>query len=310
MGRKTIITLIIALTILFSSSMIISGNINEERTISESHYRINSNPQDFGDQFSLLLTDENGNDLSDPIFGKVIVYFDSFDSQYGTIYKLKAMISIQKIPGYVTIKSDIDGLFKLSTSAVNMDSFLTETGMRITITSDDDIYHADLRSSNNYSADYKADTDTIASLEPNVKYHVSVSLLDEYESSVAPENVENITITFQATIADGFHQVAFISEGSTIESYMAPDGYVIEHVPEISRSGYSFKGWFTPDRKEVTDGYTISSNEGDIFAYAEWEPNSEDFPIAIAIVGGIITALVVASIIILALKKKKNGATE
>ena len=256
------------------------------------------------DSFSLTLTDKDGNDLKDPIFGDVTIFFDTYNAPNGTIYKLKAMLSIRTIPTNLVINAS-GGLFKLAVSAQGMDSFLTDTGMRITITNDDKTYNADLRSSNNYSDEFRHDSN-VAALDPNVIYSVSVSLIDGYESPVSPESVSNIKITFQAIASDGFHQVMFISQDETVESYMAFDNYVIEKVPEVSRSGYSFQGWFTPDGRQITDGYVISPNEGDIIAYAEWEKDESNNTLLYVGIGGG-SALLAGALLLLLLKKKRDS---
>ena len=264
-----------------------------------------SNAESIEDSFSLKLTDSEGNDLSNPLFGgDVTIFFDTYDTPNGTIYKLKAMLSIRTIPANLIIKAS-GGLFKLAVSAQGMGSFLTETGMRITITNDDNTYNADLRNSNNYSDEFRHDSN-IAALDPNVNYSVSVSLIDGYESSIPPESVSNIKITFQAIASDGFHQVMFISQDETVESYMAFDNYVIEKVPDVSRSGYSFQGWFTPDGRQITDGYVISPNEGDIIAYAEWEKNESNNTIIYVGIGG--GAAAIAGLLLLLLLKKKRDS--
>ena len=269
------------------------------------YYSADASCDQIEDSFSLKLTDSNGNDLSDPLFGgDVVVFFDTYDTGYGTIFKLKAMLSIRTIPANLVINAS-GGLFKLAVSASGMGSFLDETGMRITINNGEDTYNADLRKNNNFSAEFR-NGGNIAALDPNVNYSVSVCLIDSYESTVPPESVKDIKITFQAIASDGFHQVMFISQDEAVESYMAFDNYVIEEVPSVSRSGYSFKGWYTLDGKEITNGYVISPNDGDIIAYAEWEKNENSIlPIALGIGGG--SALLLGLVVLVALKRKHGG---
>ena len=263
-----------------------------------------SNAEQIEEVFSITLTDSEGNDLSDPLFGgDVVIYFDTYHTPDGTVYKLKAMLSVKTVPANVLITAS-GGLFKLAVSAKGLGSFLEETGMRVTITDGENTYNADMRKSNNYSADFRNGAN-IASLDPNVNYAVSISLIDGYESTVPPESLTDIRITFQAIAADGFHQVMFISQDETVESYMAFDDYVIEEVPSVSRSGYTFKGWFTPEGKEITDGYVISPTEGDVIAYAEWEKNeSSNIALYIGIGGGSAALLGLVALVLL---KKRNG---
>ena len=268
-------------------------------------FTCDSHAEEISDSFSLKLTDSDGNDLSDPLFGgDVTFFFDTYDIKHVTIYKLNAMISIRTVPANLIIHAS-GGLFRLAVSAKGMDSFIGQTGMRITITNEDNTFNADLTGENKYSTEFK-NGENIAALDPNTNYAVSICLIDGYESTVPPESVTDVKITFQAIASDGFHQVMFISQDDVVESYMAFDNYVIEEVPSISRSGYSFKGWYTLDGKEINNGYVISPNDGDIIAYAEWEKNENSIlPIALGIGGG--SALLLGLVVLVALKRKHGG---
>ena len=258
--------------------------------------------------FSLRLTDSDGNDLSDPLFGgEVVIYFDTIDTPNGIIYRLKAMLSIKTIPANLLISAPA-GTFKMAASATGFESFLEDTGMRITISDGEKDYSADLLKVNNYSSDFKEGTITGA-FDPNINYAVSVNLINEYESPIPPEAVNDISLTFQASVAGGIHQVAFISEGEVVKSYLAFDGDVISDIPSVSRSGYSLQGWFTPDGREITEGYVISPDEGDIVAIASWEEKSSNTAIYVAIGGG--SGLLIAALLLLLLLKRRNeGETQ
>ena len=84
----------------------------------------NSSASQIEESFSIILTDSEGNDLSDPLFGgDVTIFFDTYNTSSGTIYKLKAMLAIKSIPANLVINAS-GGLFKLAVSAQGMDSFL------------------------------------------------------------------------------------------------------------------------------------------------------------------------------------------
>ena len=265
-----------------------------------------SDAESIEEPFTLRLTDSEGNDLSDPLFGgEVTVFFDTIDIGGGTyIYKLKAMLAIKTVPANLLVVAS-GGLFKLSVNASGMGSFLDSTGMRISITDGDSVFSADLKKDNGYSSDFRNGLN-IATLDPNKNYSVSICLIDGYESDIPPESVKNITFTFQAMASEGFHQVMFISEDETIESYMAFDNYVIEKVPSVSRSGYTFEGWFTPDGRQITDGYVISPDEGDVIAFAKWEKSGNNTPIILGGVGGGVGALALL-LLLFAFKRKKDS---
>lgn len=263
-----------------------------------------SQAEEISEPYTLKLTDSDGNDLSDPLFGgKVTFYFDTYDTPYGKIYKLKAMLSIRTMPANLVIHAS-GGLFKLSVSATGLKSFFDETGMRVSISDGADTYTADMRKSNGFSDDFRNGSN-IATLEPDVQYSVSFSLIDGYESAVSPDSVSGITITFQAIAGDGFHQVMFISQNETVESYMAFDNYVIEEVPSVSRSGYTFNGWYTADGREVSDGFTIAQNDGDIIAFAEWEKDDSNNGIIYASIGGGVG--LIGLLLLLVLLKRKSS---
>lgn len=263
-----------------------------------------SEAESISDSFSIKLTDSEGNDLSDPLFGDVVIFFDTYNTEYGTIYKLKAMLSIKTVPANILITST-GGLFKLAVAATGVEgSLVEETGLRFTLTNGEDTFNADLKKSNNYSTEFRNGAN-LATLDPNVNYSVSASLIEGYDSTVEPGDMKDAKITFQAIVADGMHQVMFISEDNTVESYMAFDNYVIEKVPTVSRGGYTFKGWFTPDGREIADGYVISPNEGDILAFAQWEKNDDSMILYLGIGGSSLAALL---LLLLFLKRRKDDA--
>ena len=260
-----------------------------------------SDGSDTNEPFSLKLTDSEGNDLSDPLFGDVTIFFDTINTHNLTIFKLKAMLAIKTIPAYLKVTST-GGLFKMTVSAEGAGSFLDDTGMRITITDSTNTFTADLTKNGGYLAEFKNGAN-VAALDPNVNYSVSANLINEYNSQVTPESVNNIKFTFQAIASEGFHQVIFMSQDDVVESYVAFDNYVINEVPSVSRSGYTFKGWFTPDGKEVTAGQVITSDDGDIIAIAKWEENENNIIVYIGVGGGVSAAAV---LLLLLLKRRKS----
>lgn len=265
-----------------------------------SDYSDSSNAES-NELFSLTLLDSNGNDLSDPLFGDVTVFFDTLNINNYTVFKLKAMLAIKTIPAHLMISSS-GGLFKATVKIEGINSFLNDTGIRISLSNSTDTFVADVIKDNTF-VEFKNGSN-IATLDPNTNYAVSVNLINGYDSSTAPESINNIKITFQAIASEGFHQVVFISQDKTIESFMAFDNYVINEVPSVSRHGYSFLGWFTPDGKEITDGYVISPNDGDIIAIAEWEKEEgSNIILYVGVAGGICAAFL---LLLLLLKRRKD----
>ena len=269
---------------------------------------IDSSEGSDSDPFEILLLDDSEKKLNDPLFNNVTFYFDTTNNDGSIEYRLKAMYTVDTVPVKFIVRSN-GGSFDVHITMDGLTSFLADTGVRITLTSDTDEFTADLTSSNNYSSIFSSET--APAFKPNVKYELSITTLDAYNTEVSPTSIDDIKVTFKANISSGYHQIMFVSENDIIEQYIAPDNYIIDKTPSVSRIGFDFKGWFTVDGREITDGYVVSPEEGDIVAYAKWESNGEEgFPVAIPIIGGIISALAIAGIIIFVLKKKKNGAAE
>ena len=297
MTRIVAKSIIIAITVLATTSLIMADYSSS-------------------DSFSIRLTDTDDNDLSDPLFGNVIFYFDTHTDALGTIYKMKAMQTIELVPSKVIITSEM-GLFEVSVDIDGLEGYLASSGLRFTLSSADETFHADLKSSNDFACTFKDESNNVARFSPNTGYVLGASTLDNVDTPIAPETITNITITFRANVTDGFHQVTFISQTSTndreiIESYTVPDNYKIEEVPTVTRSGYIFKGWFTLDKEKIEPGFVVTSEMTDIIAYAEWDEipasdsggGGDQFPyLIIAIIAGCI----IGTLLIVFLFRKRRG---
>ena len=249
------------------------------------------------------------------MFGNVTFYFDTFTDSHGTVYKMKAMQTIELVPSKLTINSET-GLFEINVKIDGLKDYLASSGLRFTLKSTDETFHADLRSSNDFTCTFKDDFNNIARFSPNVGYVLGASTLDNVDTPISPETITNITITFRANVADGFHQVTFMSqttsnEREVIESYTVPDNYVIEEVPTVTRSGYAFKGWFTLDKQEIVPGFVVTPEMTDIIAYAEWEENpasnpggGDQFPYLIII---LIAGCIIGTLLIIFIFRKRRG---
>ena len=258
--------------------------------------------------YDIYLTDDNGNELTDPLFNNVVFYFDTYTHPDSTVeYRLIAMVTIQTVPANVYIQSN-GGQFEIDVDIEGLTSFLADTGIIITLQSGDDKYDAKLNSTNSYHSKFK-DGIGSALFDPNTYYKLSITTDDAFSSDIPPQSIQNIEITFHAVTAQGYHLVAFESQGELIESYVAPDNYVIDELPSISRSGYSLEGWYTDQGVKVEEGYQISPEEGDIYAKARWE-ESNSFNIIPIIIGSGIGLTAVAGIILFAVKRKKEQAPE
>ena len=258
--------------------------------------------------YDIYLTDDSGNELTDPLFNNVVFYFDTYTHPDSTIeYRLIAMVTIQTVPANVYIQSN-GGQFEIDVDIEGLTSFLADTGIIITLQSGDDTYNARLNSSNSYHSKFK-DGIGSALFDPNTNYELSITTDDAFSSDVPPQSIQNIEITFHAVLAQGHHLVAFESQGELINSYIAPDNYVIDQLPSVSRSGYTLEGWYTDQGVKIEEGYQISPEEGDVYAKARWEEDNSTNIIPIVIGSGI-GILAVAGIVLFALKRKKDRAPQ
>ena len=262
-----------------------------------------SSAEQIENTFRLELTDNTDNDLTDPLFSNVTYHFDTFSSSNGTIYKLRAMYTLNVVPSKLTVVAD-DGAYYLQVKVEGMTSWAADAGLIIQLTSEENTISSELSKDNDFSQFFKDGENKKAELKPNLDYQLSLNILeDEVETPVPPETITGIKITFEATLKDGLHQIIFISESQTVESYMVPDNYVINSVPEVSeRTDYEFMGWFTADGREIVPGTTVTSDDGDIIAYAKWnyigvDPSSTVYPIVAIIVAAIIASLLLVIII-------------
>lgn len=261
--------------------------------------------------FSISLTDDSGSELDGPLFDGVVFYFHTHTYANNVVeYRLMAMVTIPIVPSNVLITSG-GGQFEVDVQIEGLSSFLADTGIIVTLESSDYEYTACLKNSptDPYHSKFM-DESGVALFDPNKSYKLSITTGDGYTSVDPPTEMQNIRITFNAVLATGHHLVVFESEGSIVESYVVHDNHKIDHLPSVSRSGYTLQGWFTADGRQITEGYIVTPEEGDVYAYAKWEPNPDSgFPIII-VIGGIGGALATAAILFILLKKKKGGEAQ
>lgn len=213
------------------------------------------------------------------------------------------MVTLDLVPANVVIKSD-SGRYNVSVRFDGLEQWLQDAVMDVTLTSGEKVFHALINSRDNH---YFLDGEALASFEPGKQYGLAITTTQGIISDIAPEDIHDIRITFNANLESGYHQVVFISEGEIIDTYVLPDNATISEIPSVSRSGYSFQGWFTPDGKEVTEGYVISPDEGDIIATAKWEADGSGGPNIIPItIGGVSLLLLATGFIIFFIKRRKE----
>jgi len=259
--------------------------------------------------FDVKVVDNEGNETDDYLAHRYTV--DTFTDQTGTTFFLKAHLSLQAIPANILIVSD-EGEFNLCASITGLSSYLKDSGVRIELRDSDKTYTSDLTESNNFDGVYFRDENGLrAVLQPNTIYPFSIKTLDDVEHQVAPEKVKDVVVTFSAHLTDGFHQVAFYSEGQLIDTYKLTDGQTIRPTPIVERDGYEFNGWFTKNGEQIQEGRVVTENDGDIIAYANWtelSPSSSgtNFNWIIPI---IITAVILGLLIIFLVYRRRRSAS-
>ena len=226
--------------------------------------------------FTINLVDDEGKDAPNVLQPSYTCDTDTTIS--GTVFYLKAHRAISVSSVNLLIGSD-SGEFNSYVTMVGLSSYLAESGIRVELSYNEQTYHADLKSDNQFKEVYFVDQDgSPAVLEPNIKYPITVRPLNDISSTVPPESVENVIMEFTAHMKKGFHQIVFISEEEIVSSYKLLDGQAILPLPVIERDGYTLDGWFTQDGKQIVEGYVVTADDQDIISYAKWTPNGSDDP--------------------------------
>jgi uncharacterized repeat protein (TIGR02543 family) len=178
----------------------------------------------------------------------------------------------------------------------------------MTITNGDQHYSADITKDNQFTS-YFYNSAAYAVLDCNKPYSISMTTLGAVETTVPPEDINDITFTFTVHMAKGNHQIMFVSQDEVVEAYKVMDGYVIDKLPSVSRTGYDLKGWFLPDGREVTEGFVVTENDGDIIATAEWEENSA-LTVGLPMLAITIAEVLVGALALFLIMKKKGNSKE
>ena len=257
-------------------------------------------------QYEVVLQDESGAKIDDGYMNTKVMFDTSTDS-ISTKYYLRTATTLTIPPTNLYIQSD-SGTFNSFVTITGLKSYLADSGIRMTITNGDQHYSADLTKENKYTS-YFNNADAYAVLDCNKPYSISMTTLGAVETTVPPEDINDITFTFTVHMAKGNHQVMFISQDDVVEAYKVMDGYVIDKLPSISRTGYDLVGWFLPDGREVTEGFVITENDADIIATAEWKEN-DALTFGLPVVGIIIGELLVGMFIFFLIKKRRGNSGE
>ena len=255
--------------------------------------------------FDVKIVNNDGEDSPNILSHRYVV--DTISDAMGTTFILRAQISLQASPANLLIVSD-EGSFNCYVHVSGLSSYLRESGMRIQLDDGEDHYYSDLREDNEFTSYVRAGDESRMVLKPNVMYPISIMTLDDVEHEATPETVENVTVEFTAQLKDGFHQVAFFSEGELVEAYKLADGQAIRPLPVIERDGYSFEGWYLKNGEPIQEGYVVTEEDGDIIAYARWSEivsNSRSFNWIIPL---IITAIILSLLIIILTYRRRKSS--
>ena len=250
------------------------------------------------ESFSIKIVDDEGVETKDILSSTYFVFTETklLNGEVITIYTLYANISLHASSRNILIEST-EGEFNIFTTVTGLSSYLHETGLRMELSNSENTYTADLTASNGFKDVYYRDDDSSrAVFKPNVKYPISIKTLADVEHEVAPEDVQDIVITFTAHLKEDLHHIAFFSEGKLVDSYVLEDGETIRPLPIVEREGYEFMAWISESGEEIKEGRVVTDKDKDIISTAQWkeipqEPDSNFNWIIPVIVAAIITSV-------------------
>ena len=253
--------------------------------------------------FSIDILDGNKKKI-ETIIDDAAIYYDTETCASKTIFRMKSTCTIDTIPSYIYISSN-SGLFNVEVSTDGLNSYLKESGLEMTLKSETETFVNHIDPLTN-TPDFFMFNDDKAELSPNTMYRISISTWREATpSEIVPEDMDNVTITFTASIAKGFHQVTFFNDGEALLSYKVRDGEAITQFPtNLTHANGTFKGWFTPEGVQIYDGYIVTPEDQDIIANATWEESNNTL---LYIILGLIVTGIAASAFIVFMKKKKGN---
>ena len=218
--------------------------------------------------FSIDIVDDEGNVITGKLTEGSPLSFDTDTDYNGTRYKLRSSATIDCVPMNLMISSE-SGKFKVKVTAVGLSSFLLSSGLKLSLGGG---LTAELDSSNDYSSNVVI-SGKEAVLEPNRPYPITISTLHGVETTIEPDTAESFTLSFSASMSDGYHHITFISKDRVVETRIMNDGEMIEP-PSLKGSLINeVKGWYTDDGKQIYRGYILGEDDGDIIATAEWAPS-------------------------------------
>ncbi len=215
--------------------------------------------------FYIDLVDDDGNVITGKLTDGSPLSFDTDSDHNGTRYRLKSSVVIDTIPVNLRITAQ-SGKYNINVAAADMSSFLSESGLRISIGGG---HIAELDRHNGYRSDVMA-AGRAAVFEPNTMYPISISTLHGVDTMIEPDTAGGVTFTFAATVSDGYHHVMFISRDKVVDVRILRDGDIID-LPSVRGSIIrEVGGWYTSDGREITNGHVLTEEDGDIIATAEW----------------------------------------
>lgn len=258
-------------------------------------------------QFTVYLCNGDNEQINTITDEDTIITFDTETDATGTKYYMSSATVIKIAPASLYIESD-SGTYNSFVTITGLKSYLAESGIRMTITNGDQHYSADLTKDNQFTS-YFNNSDAYAVLDCNKPYSISMTTLGAIETTVPPEDITDISFTFTVHMAKGNHQVMFISQDEVVDAYKVMDGYKIDKLPSVSRTGYELKGWFLPDGREVTEEFVVTEDDADIIATAEWE-KKDGLPIAIIIVISITAVSAIAGTTFFVIRKRRGDPAE
>ena len=159
-------------------------------------------------------------------------------------------------------------VISVSTSESGSLGYLSQTGIAVTV--GDVPFRAALDTNNHYESYVRDASGAVAVLQPNAMYPLHFFTSSEYRSSEKPAAASGLTFTFSIQPTSGMHKITFVSEGQTVTTKTLAETDELGTLPEVTREGYEFTGWFDSARKQVSEKTKVSDLPSDVIT-AGWK---------------------------------------
>ena len=230
-------------------------------------------------ELTIKFVDANGAEIprTSPLITDTILPFDTETREDGKVYSLRTGLKIDSRPAWFIIESDdpmLDyNVFKVTVGMEGLPAWMDYYGIRV---GTDDSSNADLTQGNSYK-DAFYESGKVKTFELNKRYSISFYTLEGSQSVTVPENMGGITISLEAEMIPGCHNIHFYSPDARarmelIETRALYENEPLGELPGLPvQNGNDFLGWFDSNDNQVFPTTLVSSlPTDDITAKWEW----------------------------------------